>query len=116
MYESGIAVYRRVFPPVRRVREAHTGRGLSRGHLPAVEDFFKFKGKAMVSATPIIPSDPRFEEQGFEMLCIVPTYDYCKELTVVVTNNTVHVLRKLLERYRKAGEKVASSSTRRMRR
>ena len=40
------------------------------------------------------------------MLCIVPTYDYCKELTVVVTNNTVHVLRKLLERYRKAGEKV----------
>ena len=72
-------------------------------YLP-VEDFFKFKNKAMVSATPIIPSDPRFEEQGFEMLRIVPTYDYCKDLTVVVTNNTVRVLRKLLDRYHKAGE------------
>ena len=71
-------------------------------YLP-VEDFFKFKNKAMVSATPIIPSDPRFEEQGFEMLRIVPTYDYCKDLTVVVTNNTVRVLRKLLDRYHKAG-------------
>ncbi len=74
-------------------------------YLP-VEDFFKFENKAMVSATPIVPSDPRFEEQGFEMIRIVPTYDYCKDLTVVVTNNTVCVLRKLLERYRKAGEKV----------
>ena len=72
-------------------------------YLP-IEDFFKFKNKAMVSATPIIPSDPRFEEQGFEMLRIVPTYDYCKDLTVVVTNNTVRVLRKLLDRYHKAGE------------
>lgn len=72
-------------------------------YLP-VEDFFKFKNKAMVSATPIIPSDPRFEEQGFEMLRIVPTYDYCKDLTVVVTNNTVRVLWKLLDRYHKAGE------------
>lgn len=72
-------------------------------YLP-VEDFFKFKNKAMVSATPIIPSDPRFEEQGFEMLRIVPSYDYCKDLTVVVTNNTVRVLRKLLDRYHKAGE------------
>lgn len=74
-------------------------------YLP-VEDFFKFKGKAMVSATPIIPSDPRFEEQGLEMVRIVPTYDYCKDLTVVVTINTVRVLRELLERYRKAEEKV----------
>ena len=27
-----------------------------------IEDFFKFDEKALVSATPIIPSDPRFEE------------------------------------------------------
>ena len=44
-------------------------------YLP-VEDFFRFRNKAMVSATPIVPSDPRFAEQGFEMLRIVPTYDY----------------------------------------
>ena len=84
-------------------------------YLP-VEDFFKFKGKAMVSATPIIPSDPRFEEQGFEMLRIIPSFDFCKDLTVVITNNTVRVLRRLLDRYHKAEEKSASSSTRRTRR
>ena len=66
-------------------------------YLP-VEDFFKFRNKAMVSATPIIPSDPRFEEQGFEMLKIVPSYEYRQPLTLCITNNTVAVLRKLLER------------------
>ena len=106
MYESGIAVYEEYFLLFDECEKPIQDVGYRGDIYLPVEDFFKFKGKAMVSATPIIPSDPRFEEQGFEMLRIVPTYDYCKELTVVVTNNTVHVLRKLLERYRKAGEKV----------
>ena len=106
MYESGIAVYEEYFLLLDECEKPIQDVGYRGDIYLPVEDFFKFKGKAMVSATPIIPSDPRFEEQGFEMLRIVPTYDYCKELTVVVTNNTVHVLRKLLERYRKAGEKV----------
>ena len=50
----------------------------------------------MVSATPIPPSDPRFEEQGFETLKIVPTYVYQQPLILCITNNTVTVLRKLL--------------------
>lgn len=66
-------------------------------YLP-VEDFFKFKNKAMVSATPILPSDPRFKEQNFELLRVVPTYDYRQPLTLCITNNTIHVLRKLLSR------------------
>ena len=66
-------------------------------YLP-VEDFFRFKNKAMVSATPILPSDPRFEEQNFEMVRIAPTYDYRRPLTLCVTNNTVRILRKLLVR------------------
>ena len=61
-------------------------------YLP-VEDFFKFKNKAMVSATPILPSDPRFKEQNFELLRVVPTYDYRQPLTLCITNNTIHVLR-----------------------
>lgn len=60
-------------------------------YLP-VEDFFRFKNKAMVSATPILPSDPRFEEQNFEMVRIAPTYDYRRPLTLCVTNNTVRIL------------------------
>lgn len=106
MYELGIAVYEEYFLLFDECEKPIQDVGYRGDIYLPVEDFFKFKGKAMVSATPILPSDPRFEEQGFEMLRIVPTYDYCKDLTVVITNNTVCVLRKLLERYRKAGEKV----------
>lgn len=74
-------------------------------YLP-VEDFFRFRNKAMVSATPIVPSDPRFAKQGFEMLRIVPTYDYRQPLTVCITNNTVRVLRILLARFNKENEKT----------
>lgn len=106
MYELGIPVYEDYFLLFDECEKPIQDVGYRGDIYLPVEDFFKFKGKAMVSATPIIPSDPRFEEQGFEMLRIVPTYDYCKDLTVVITNNTVRVLRILLERYRKAGEKV----------
>lgn len=106
MYELGIAVYEKYFLLFDECEKPIQDVGYRGDIYLPVEDFFKFKGKAMVSATPIIPSDPRFEEQGFEMLRIVPAYDYCKDLTVVITNNTVRVLRVLLARYRKAGEKV----------
>lgn len=106
MYELGIAVYEEYFLLFDECEKPIQDVGYRGDIYLPVEDFFKFKGKAMVSATPIIPSDPRFEQQGFEMVRIVPTYDYCKDLTVVITNNTVWVLRQLLERYRKADEKV----------
>ena len=57
-------------------------------HLP-VNDFFKFEGKAMVSATPLMPRDPRFAEQGFEMMRVEPTYDYKQRVKLLVTNNTM---------------------------
>lgn len=63
-------------------------------YLP-IEDFFEFKGKAMVSATPIMPSDPRFRK--FDMIRLTPTYAYKKRLQVCVTNNTVRVLRRVIE-------------------
>lgn len=52
-----------------------------------VDLFFKCQNKAMVSATPIIPSDPRFEEQGFELVKIAPTFPYKEKLTLLQTNN-----------------------------
>ena len=65
-------------------------------HLP-VDDFFKFEGKAMVSATPIWPRDPRFREQGFDMMRVEPTYDYKPRIELCVTNNTMEALGKLIE-------------------
>lgn len=116
MYELGIPIYEEYFLLFDECEKPIQDVGYRGDIYLPVEDFFKFKGKAMVSATPIIPSDPRFEEQGFEMLRIVPSFDFCKDLTVVITNNTVRVLRKLLDRYHKAEEKVCiffNSRTRR---
>ena len=61
-----------------------------------IEDFFRFDNKAMVSATPIIPSDPRFEEQGFSLVQILPNYEYHKEISIIHTNNVLEALKTTL--------------------
>ena len=50
-----------------------------------MNDFFRFKGKALVSATPIGFSDPRFKE--FETVEVSADYDYRQEITVTHTYN-----------------------------
>ena len=60
-------------------------------------DFFRFERKAMVSATPIMPSDPRFDEQSFVMNRIVPTYDYRQDIEVIQTNNAMTMFRCVLK-------------------
>lgn len=58
-----------------------------------IEDFFRFDNKAMVSATPILPSDPRFEEQGFSLVQIIPDYKYRKDISIIHTNNVLEALK-----------------------
>lgn len=67
-----------------------------------IEDFFKFDNKAMVSATPIIPSDPRFERQGFSLVQIMPDYEYRKNISIIHTNNVLEVLKATLPQILKA--------------
>lgn len=55
-----------------------------------LHSFFKFKNKALVSATPIIPSDPRFSEQNFELVEVVPDYKHYFKLLVIPTNDIRH--------------------------
>lgn len=63
--------------------------------------FFKCQNKAMVSATPIISlSDPRFHD--FEILKVVPEYDYRKDLTLYTTNYILHVVREEINELKKA--------------
>jgi len=62
-----------------------------------LEEFFLFKNKAMISATPITPSHPKFEADGFKILDLVPTFDYKKEIKIVTTNNIRTSARNLLE-------------------
>lgn len=58
-----------------------------------LSDFFKFKNKALVSATPIELSDERFND--FTKLIISPQFDFRQPLTVEFTNNTLAVIREV---------------------
>ncbi|MCM1356896.1 MAG: hypothetical protein NC212_10890 [Staphylococcus sp.] len=62
-----------------------------------ISDFFNFRNKAMVSATPLTPSHPQFLEQLFSILQIRPTFDYKKNLALIVTNSFKYSLLKRLE-------------------
>ena len=58
-------------------------------------DFFKFKNKAMVSATPLGFSDPRLKK--FDTLEVRADYDYQQEITVINAYNTTKAIGDYLE-------------------
>lgn len=57
--------------------------------------FFECEQKALVSATPIEFTDPRFEEQHFQTISIIPTFDYLKEINLHVTNNLLQTTKEV---------------------
>jgi len=65
-----------------------------------LDDFFRFENKAFISATAVIPSDPRFEEQQFTQVIIEPQYDYSKPISVITTNNASILLKETIEENR----------------
>ncbi|MCW2260715.1 MULTISPECIES: DEAD/DEAH box helicase family protein [Sphingobacterium] len=54
-----------------------------------IDEFFKFENKAFISATALIPRDPRFDEQGFEMIHIRPTYKVAQDIKLFKTNSAL---------------------------
>jgi hypothetical protein len=67
------------------------------GIIDPIDAFFHFDNKAFVSATPIIPSDPRFST--FKHIVIEPDYDFKDDITVCMTNNIVFHLRQMFDHY-----------------
>lgn len=51
-----------------------------------IKDFFLYRGKALVSATPLEFKNPDFEANRFFKLKIKPDYSYKKKIDLVVTN------------------------------
>ena len=64
-----------------------------------MNDFFLFNRKALVSATPIGFSDPRFEENHFEIIEITADYDYRQDITVTQTYNIAKAVGEYLENH-----------------
>ena len=62
-----------------------------------MNDFFLFKRKALVSATPIGFSDPRFEEDMFYTEDIEADYDYRQDITVTHTYNIAKAVEEYLK-------------------
>ena len=63
-----------------------------------IDDFFMFKDKAMVSATPIIINDPRFKEQDFKVIKIRPKYGCAYDLELKPTNNVNAMVRRTTDK------------------
>jgi len=64
--------------------------------VPMNDLFDKFENKAFVSATPLIPSDPRFDQQNFRILKINPLWDYKEDINLIATNDYERALRSYL--------------------
>ena len=64
-----------------------------------MNDFFQFNHKALVSATPIGFSDPRFEENNFKTIEITADYDYRQKITVTQTYNIAKAVSQYLENH-----------------
>jgi len=63
-----------------------------------MDDFFRFKRKALVSATPIGFSDPRFK--GFETIEVYADYDYKQKIQVVHTYSIAKTVSEYLESHK----------------
>lgn len=62
------------------------------------DDFFLFNEKALVSATPISFSDPRFEMQKFQIIRIEPAFEYKLPISLIHTNNVLEQLKRTLDK------------------
>jgi hypothetical protein len=63
-----------------------------------VKDFFRFENKAFVSATVLNPSHPDFEKHNFKILKVLPSFDYKKDLDLIITDSVmVKIKEKLLD-------------------
>lgn len=63
-----------------------------------MDDFFKFERKALVSATPIGFSDPRFK--NFKTIEVCADYDYRQKIQVIHTYSIAKTVREYLENHK----------------
>ena len=64
--------------------------------LEMMENFFQFDRKAMISATPIPPSDPRFVGQKFKHYKVTPDFAYKKVIKLINSNSVLSSLKQYI--------------------
>lgn len=58
-----------------------------------MEDFWKFKNRSFISATPIQPTDREFTAQGFKNIIIQPDFDFKQDITIYKTYNVLAMVK-----------------------
>jgi hypothetical protein len=76
-----------------------------------ITDFFLFKQKAFISATPIIPSDPNFAKWKFKHVHIKPDFDFTQNIRLIHTNNVHYTFKKFIEEHPREQYFIFFSST-----
>lgn len=59
-------------------------------------DFFKFKNKYLVSATPLVPRLNGFKGDRFQFIKIIPDYDYRPDMDLIRTNEIMGAIRETI--------------------
>lgn len=95
--ELGINIYKNFFCLFDECEKVTQDIDYRRKISQPIYDFFRFEQKAFVSATPLPMSHPDFERQGFQMVKVEPSFDYRKDLTLIVTNSYYECLRRVLD-------------------
>lgn len=72
-------------------------------------DFFKFKNKYLVSATPLVPRLNGFKGDRFQFIKIIPDYDYRPDMDLIRTNEIMGAIKETIANTK---NKVAFSSIR----
>ena len=62
-----------------------------------LDEFFLYEKRSMISATPILPSDHRFNQYGFEHILFKPTYEYSIDIELITTNSLLYGIREYLK-------------------
>ena len=98
MQELGIDMYGTYFLAIDECERTIQDIGYRSSIILPLKDFFLFKNKAFISATPIIPSDPRFAQHKFSNVYIEPAkdYDYKQKIHIIETNNVMLSLKKFI--------------------
>lgn len=76
--------------------------------------FFQFKKRSFISATPIPPSDPRFNEHNFDNFYIHPENQEKIRLDLYTTNNIASTIRKYFNSHKNDNYLIFINSTERI--
>ena len=63
-----------------------------------MEDFWKFKNRSFISATPIKPKDKEFTAKGFKNVIIQPDFDFKQDITIYKTYNVLAMVKQDLSK------------------